>query len=474
VGTYDVFVQRTLFGHNIKRFTQATDAERKAVFDELLKLGIYSEAREKVKVRMSKEDSLLKTVKENFNLTKVDLSWNKELHSKEKKEYNRALREYKESKTALKQKINLLTTKISGIEISLGDLYHGLELSRASIKSLDIAYEECEKELKNYYSVMQDVGRAVSHVESFSSRILKFESGLAEVCIECEQEIPHEHKNKQLELYKRKYNAAKKDLRSFKLELARLNDIKSGQDDIEADRQDVQKKIAAFEAQHKALTGELLERRDELVDLKLHKVVRPTKDDIVSRRKIINEVKEKLDDLSKEELEIKQRLEDLKFWYDGFGPGGIKSFLLDSILPILNSKVSEYASALFGADTQIEFDTQTETASGNKREKFDVRISTEGGEGYHLASGGERRRIDFCVALALKSLIPESTNVMVCEEPFESVDDAGREEFVDLLKEYSLKNQCCVYVITHITGMKALFDKTITVERKDGVSRILQ
>ena len=169
--------------------------------------------------------------------------------------------------------------------------------------------------------------------------------------------------------------------------------------------------------------------------------------------------------------------EYFRFWRDGFSRKGVRSFLLDSVIPEINARASEYARILTDGDIQVAFTTQVEGARGAVTEKFDVQIaSASGGGTYDTCSSGERRRIDLCVALAIHDLIFARTGGVNCvflDEVFDTLDATGAERVVELLKA---KAEYCklssVFVVTHNRDVANLFPNAWTVVKQDGMSKL--
>lgn len=166
-----------------------------------------------------------------------------------------------------------------------------------------------------------------------------------------------------------------------------------------------------------------------------------------------------------------------RFWREAFSRSGLRSFLLDSVIPEINTRANEYARILTDGDIAIVFSTQAEGARGKVTEKFDVRVlNAHGGESYDSCSSGERRRIDLCVALAIHDLIVAQTGGVNCvflDEVFDTLDATGAERVVELLKA---KAAYCklqsVFVVTHNRDVANLFPKTWTVVKENGISRL--
>jgi DNA repair exonuclease SbcCD ATPase subunit len=128
-------------------------------------------------------------------------------------------------------------------------------------------------------------------------------------------------------------------------------------------------------------------------------------------------------------------LQYLTFWQEGFGNSGVKSLLLDTVTPYLSYRASEYLEALTGGTARVEFATQKTLASGDKRDRFEVRVSYDfGGDTYRAISGGERRRIDLACLFAVGDLAASRSvapvRLRLLDEPFDNLDGVGAEQIV--------------------------------------------
>ena len=175
-------------------------------------------------------------------------------------------------------------------------------------------------------------------------------------------------------------------------------------------------------------------------------------------------------------VELGNQLKLYDFWIEAFGPKGVRSLLIDTALPLLNSKASEYAQVLTGGETTIEFKTQAELKSGKTAERFEVSVQGKNGAGsYRGHSAGERAKIDLCVGLALQSLVTSrsaaNVNVAFYDEVFDSLDEAGTEAAVQLLMDVA-QNREATFIISHNAGLKAYFSNSIGVEKTESGSRI--
>lgn len=184
-------------------------------------------------------------------------------------------------------------------------------------------------------------------------------------------------------------------------------------------------------------------------------------------RKLIQKMSEK--------RKISQKIDSYKKLVEAFGNRGVKSLILDAVVPRMNAILDEYVNMLFGGRIKASFYSWFESSSGKVRDELIFDVVSEDGQGYFMCSGGQRARIDICVALMFYTLLGESgrgSNIFLADEPWENVDRPGIESIMNLMRKISRERECCIYVISHVEGIESLFDSVITVERKNGVSFI--
>ena len=93
-----------------------------------------------------------------------------------------------------------------------------------------------------------------------------------------------------------------------------------------------------------------------------------------------------------------------------------------------------------------------------------------------MLSGGERKRLDIIIILSLQRFLLESsgisTNLIVFDEIFDALDNEGVESILECLN-YMYSEDTSVYVISHNTDIKGMFDSVLTVEKTDNISQII-
>jgi DNA repair exonuclease SbcCD ATPase subunit len=424
--TYETFVQSVFFAQGTKRFTQAKDSEIKSVMDDILGLNIYPEALKKCRTHLKNLKSQRDESNRKNKLLEVEIGGLEQSLSMAERYYKERLNSFQEFEDRKAKKIE---AQVDGINLlnergkTLGEQWsippsQEIHRTKEEIREWEEKRDAAKSEMNFAYKRKEEI--------------------VPDECPTCEQEVSPQYYKKTVKKYDQLYEGSKQSFENADLRIRQM-------------------KIAV----------DIAEALDRLSEIEAETMEKPDDGEVKKLRTQIGNKKAQIvyDD------SMDQNIQDLEVLEEAFGNSGIKSLVLDNVLPILNDKANEYASILLGNHTELVFDTETKLAGGAVRDKFSVGIKTDKGEGYALCSGGERRRIDFSVALALQSLLPES-GLFVCDEPFESVDETGQRAIVNLLRDYADERKAAVYVVSHEPVMKTLFDSEITVIKENGVSSL--
>lgn len=228
-----------------------------------------------------------------------------------------------------------------------------------------------------------------------------------------------------------------------------------------------------------ASIGQIEQRiADNEDNLNKRKAAKNPYDDIIQKyRKDLATAEQEIEDFRSSiqgKLDEKQCLE---FWQTAYSNQGIKSLILDDITPFLNKRVNKYLQKLTSGHIEVKFSTQTTLKSGETREKFSIDIlNRDGGSEYIANSGGEKKRIDLCINLALQDLVASRStkriNIAIWDEALDALDEVGIEKVIGLLQELS-EERSTILVVSHNPHLQAYFSNTITVQKKGGYTTLL-
>jgi DNA repair exonuclease SbcCD ATPase subunit len=176
--------------------------------------------------------------------------------------------------------------------------------------------------------------------------------------------------------------------------------------------------------------------------------------------------------IKRTELEIDlfmQYTEACRYWEKAFGDkDGIKAYIYDKVFPFLNARCNHYLSILssnqitaaIGLDTKGRFIVSTENRIGS--------------DNYGGNSGGEKRRIDMSIMLALHDLVASRkhrSNILILDEIFDTLDVSGIDATMTLLDDIS-QSYDSIFVISH-TNFEEYFDNRIHVLKNGNISTVV-
>ena len=159
----------------------------------------------------------------------------------------------------------------------------------------------------------------------------------------------------------------------------------------------------------------------------------------------------------------------MKFWETAFSEKGLIRYIIRNILDYFNLKSNEYVSILTNNQFSLKFnDELSETIINNG-------IPTK----YISLSGGEKRKVNLSIMLALQDLSSKISrtdcNLLFFDEVCDNLDDPGILAVNNLLLTLNSHNpEKKVLVITHNSLLQDLMgdSQSITVVKKKGISKI--
>lgn len=168
--------------------------------------------------------------------------------------------------------------------------------------------------------------------------------------------------------------------------------------------------------------------------------------------------------------ELTQKLEVMKFWELAFSEKGIVRYIIRNILEYFNLKSNEYVSILTNNQFRVEFsDDLSESIKNNGSEVK-----------YISLSGGEKRKLNLAIMLALQDLSSKVSrtdcDLVFFDEVCDNVDDNGilaiHNLFLSLREQYPTKK---LFLITHNNKLSELLNETqeIKVVKEKGISSIV-
>lgn len=446
------------------RFSRLTDAEKKAVLDEMLGSELYAKAGQKAGERLAEVERMLSKAQMSLESALESRLESKQRLNELRQRQSRIVRQNAKERASLKVDILALTRQVE----ALGDVTKALKVAGLAFTAAQEEEDRAIEAQRKARSIADKSAGLIETLEAARKRMAKQEGT---VCVTCAQTINAQHVEAQLETIDKQIEESNHidHVAQEKLE-ARTKELQEAR---EASKREEKR---YFEAQKADNKRELLEEKLADLDKRLAKLKgqEDYEDLIAKERKRLRKHREDALNAKAYIAEQKEFARQLQFWQQGFSAKGLRSLMLDSALPYLNAKLDQYTNALTAGNIKVEFKTQRELKGGGLREDFHIEVSNKFGSGrYNMNSVGERAKIDIIVGLALQDMAASRSrvpvNVAFFDEVFDGLDERGTDRAVQVLSE--LKRESA-FVITHNDSLKTFFNKRIRVVKERGESRV--
>jgi len=191
--------------------------------------------------------------------------------------------------------------------------------------------------------------------------------------------------------------------------------------------------------------------------------------DVEKREAEIAKAKKDLEERKKDVVSIDQDLAKLAVVKDAFGPKGIKTVVIDFLMPRLEEEVNNVLSRL--SEFTVRFDTQAPKTDGGVKEGLFITIVNDIGEElpFESFSGGEKLKITVAISEALASL--QKAKFRLFDEMFIGLDETSTESFAMVLERLQ-EDFPQVLCISHLRQIKDMFTRSIVVTKHNGISSI--
>lgn len=231
------------------------------------------------------------------------------------------------------------------------------------------------------------------------------------------------------------------------------------------------KEMQTTESSMKQKKAEMLEKGSK-IDFKIQQIIKEIKqlkqqksgDQVSSLQKIISGLESERGQIETEVGKTTDRTLWLKTLDDILGEKGVKQMAIRTILPSLNSEISELLLELH-LDYQVIFD-----------EEFKASIYHMGIEiPVQTLSTGEMKKVDFVVLIAIMKMMKlkfNSINLLFLDELFSSVDPDGVSSILGILKKNCRELGLNIFVINHAPMPHEIFDWKVDVKKTNNFSSI--
>lgn len=153
----------------------------------------------------------------------------------------------------------------------------------------------------------------------------------------------------------------------------------------------------------------------------------------------------------------------------------VKYYIFESTIDELNSRINKYLEPLFNEDVKVTYEYIS--GKNNDKLKFETKIIKNGiNKSFESLSDGEKKRAELATNFALSDIVSmrkaNSFSLMLLDECFSGLPSECIERVVSLLEILKLEKEQ-ILIIDHFQATKDLVENTIRVEKKDGISRVV-
>lgn len=434
--SYSLFMNSILFGQGMKRLIQESSSNQKDLFEEIFELEYISKAR--------------------------DIA--KGYYTEALREYNEISQKYsssKEKKQSIQRMLDDLKKQANHVKNDLSSRVKVLE------KKLSLlAKAKKENELKETVTYKNRIEQRIQEARDNQKELLnKINDAKKKTRVSLEEFI-----GVIIKLLKRG---------DIKNSLKRLMEVKKAFGDIER----LQDKCSKLADKISNYRDKLEELRDQ--EYEANKVQRDIDSTHVEIKKLLSEkragvnlglikkyktqlstISDKLQSIESEMEEKRAKVDNYKWVMDDpLGNRGIKAFLFESSLDILNETLESYSEVL-GFSILFYVDIQ-----GVKKD-FNTQIIMDGIEvSYEELSGGQKQLVNLAMAFAMNEVMTKAKglNIAFLDEVFENLSSEYVELVIGLIRK--IYKDKTLYLISHQESLPIPNARVLTVTRERGLSQ---
>lgn len=482
---YSAYCNAVVYGQGtIKRFTQCTDAERRKILENFLQLEIYTKAREIAKndwKKLTEEISQIQNERDvcDARLSEVEVQCTRAKSQVTEKQSNfesydasvkLGIKSTNNRLLAIKKEQKHITSTLADVKdnrTSVESIIEELQRIHQGKPLLEDVISEIATKKAQFNSNAQSVHRGETKLEKFN---------VGDECPSCFRQLRKTDLTRYQAVLSKEIKQCRRDNTALDTKLKTLNEFRDSLQELKdketamaQSSQELDRKHVKGEASRKSLEEEAKRLQAEIANSEdrsgnLRADVETAKTEVARLQKRLS-ILTKVCEVKDKQIHLTQlEADEAKFWIDGFSAKGVKDLIFAQSLGFLNDQLLRYSNAIAGGEIVVEINRDLSV-------KVDI---TEGAKRYQTASGGQAKRIDLMIGLALQRLVEigwQDVNVKFIDEFDASLDKAGVDGFISLLREEA-KSKGAIFIISHNDYLAEQIDNVIQVEKVNGESVI--
>ena len=467
-----------------QRFTGNTPSGRKEVLEKLSKSDFMIED---IKDRLAKRKSALTKEQRDLELEQTNQQGKLTVHQQQLETYQSQLDNLVEPDP---EQLQIISSKVEEVKARVASLNEELQTKKEQVftltqKQSSILNEQTTESAKiqeSYRDKLVDLKSEESQVHaeytSLKSEISRLKS-IVDVCPTCGQKLPNVHKvdtsEKEQLLEELKVKESSFTQKIEELKQAQAAEITELDKKYQLDRVSIVNEINSAKTELNNVNKELeLQNREEKhLSSQFMELQLAQKSFSLRKEELQNSIKNTEREIAKLHSEIlysnmcKEKTAghlDVVNKMLTIATRDFRGFLLTNIIEYINRRAKTYCMDIFDTD---KIDLSLDSNNLNV---------TYNGKMYENLSGGEQRKVDIINQLALRDMLCQfssfSSNLLVLDETFESLDNLGCQRIIDVITK-RLTDIESIFIITHRSNLSLPADSTITIIKdENGISRI--
>ena len=428
---YELFINSIVFGQGLKRLIEEDNSNKRAIFEEIFNLNFLNTAKD---IAKGKKDAMREGI--------LDMEGDLNVMTDKLENYKELKRKLKTQELEAKINRSKQITELESTRLDYAKKLGNIQRSKSEevLQTLPIRIKNTN-ELISKYKTTKDLCEETIDIplEEFIDDIYKL--------------VKNKRYSEALSSLK-KLKKAYKGISDCDKELSQLYDRKSKLMDIKSNYDKLEMKATWY-------SRKMVEIDDEIRKLEEAKYDTFSEDyegKISHLRKKIKPLKAKYESQLSEYRDYQWLLDD------PLGNQGIKAFLFDSSIDLINEILNKYVPIL---GFKIEFGVNLDSARKDfvtTIERDDIIME------YDELSGGEKQLVNISLALAMNELLTVSQgfNIAFMDEVFESLSSENIELVTSLIRE--IFKDKTLFLITHQNTIPLGNVKILQVEKVKGLS----
>lgn len=427
---YDLFVSTiTVLQGMPVNFSQLTNVQRKEILEELFGFSIWETYRNKIKKQ-------LVIYKNNRTILESQYTNTREKYIA----LDSKIKTLKETNQSNLDELNKMLNDISNHLKELQDEYFKIDAEFKAIKFDNNEYQKSVTEQNQYEYELKTYEKILNNKN----------------CPTCNQPFPVE-----------KIEQAEHKVQKFRTKIAELTTLNKQLNETKTIYDEKKSRLNILEMEIQVNKGnfrKLKEQKESSTNTNLDNV---------------SHLETQLIDLQTTTNEYKTKLTDIENKIDGatyidtllLPSSSFRTSIMSQYLTYVNSIIDSISPSIFD-------DLKINLIIDEKGKGIDIQLNKGklNNLEYSELSGGEKKRLDIILILSLQKFLLESSgisiNLIVFDEIFDTLDSKGIDNIISCL-DYMYAEDTCIYIISHNSSLKNMFENTYIVQKNNHISSIL-